>query len=131
MNYETPRDKLRKARTYDCGSAGQLTAQQAALRAGVEPHAIRSRYRDGVRGDDLLTPPQSATQGEARNLPLPHGVRRQRENLRHRVRELARDFAGRHPNVAQLRARFDCSRATAYRIQRAWRDVFGEPKREA
>lgn len=114
--------KPRPAKQYNCGRHGRLTVRQIAYRTGLGEAQVRQRISAGTRGDDLL---------------VPHVPRNRRQQFTTRCAEaagtyviaflLARDFSGRTPGVDQLQRRFECSRATAYRIRRAWRDVFGEP----
>lgn len=45
-------------KSYPCGKAGTLTAQEIAKRAGVKLSTVYARVHDGWKGERLLLPPQ-------------------------------------------------------------------------
>jgi len=117
----------RTAKRHDCGRFGMLTAREIAKLSDRDTGTIYGRIARGVTGEAL-----------ASNPPKRYAVERYREkqHVEHSsvmhggmfiACRIARSMRSKDdiPTVAELRDRFQMSRATAYRWRAAWIAALG------
>ncbi len=96
---------------YDCGQHGRLTMAQMVALSGITKQSLQYRLSQGVRGDALVSP------RKVRQLagPMCPVIRI--------ACTLAATFPDVVPSVAQVRAAYPMSKASAERWRIAWRQA--------
>ena len=114
----------RPPQLHDCGVHGRLSVREIAAIASLAHSTVRSRLGRGVTGEWLLRTylvPAVPKPSYTENAP-PSGSC---SVIAYEVFRIVRYFGGRQPTVSGLRELLGCSRATAFRLRRAWRDANG------
>lgn len=120
------------ARRHDCGQHGRLTVHEISQLSGVSKSRIYNRIRQGVQAEALCAKAVLAST-RARKRTQSHDYR---DNCDLHVAmacqaqvgiRLALRYGRHAPTAAHLMADYGMSRATAYRMRRAYLDALGEP----